>query len=142
MIYRYEPAFFALLQHSVGRERPFPAFSRWANRTLPLLSAVYAAAEAAGFDAEKRRLLKLHLDKRDISMETILGTIAFHATREYPYLLGEKVNDNAIAVFALNLNDRYLMERLVEVDALKGGALGSALAALKAHLDGAPTTPS
>ena len=142
MIYRYTPTFFAALQQSVGRERPFPAFSRWANHTLPLLSAVYAAAEAAGFDAEKRRLVRLHLDKRDISMETILGTIAFHATREYPYLLGEKVNDNAIAVFALNLNDRYLIARLAEVEALKGGALGDALAALKAHLDSAPIVPS
>ncbi len=142
MIYRYQPAFFEALQRAVGREVPFPLFSRWARRTLPLVSAVYAAAAAAGLDEEQRRRVILHIDRRDVSMATILGAIKYHAEREYPYLLGEKVNDNAIAVYALNLNDRYMIQRLAEVEAVSGGALGATLDALRAHLDSVPSTPS
>ncbi len=142
MIYRYKPAFFAALRRAVGRKLPFPVFSRWARRTLPLVSAVFKAADSSGLDEAQRRALKLHIDRRDISMETILSAIRYHAEREYPYLLGEKVADNAIAVYALNLNDRYYLLRLTEVEALNGGALGEALAALRLHLDNAPSTPS
>lgn len=142
MIYRYKPAFFEALQRAIGREQPFPLFSRWARHTLPLINAVYTAADAAGLDEEQRRRLSLRIDRRDISMETILGAIKYHAEREYPYLLGEKVNDNAIAVYALNLNDRYRIVRLTEVEAVSGGALGAALDALHRHLDSVPSTPS
>jgi hypothetical protein len=142
MIYRFKPTFFAAIQQAVGREIPFPLFSRWARKTIPLIAAVYKAADDAGLDATQRRAIVLRIDRRDTSMETILGGIKYHAEREYPYLLGEKVADNAVAVYALNLNDRYRLLRLTELETVATGPLGQALDRLRQHLDSAPSTPS
>ena len=140
MIYRYRPPFFDAFRRALGRPLPYPHLSRWANQTLPLVRAVYAAADAGGLDEASRRALRLHVDKRDVSMETILTTIRYHAAHEYPYLLGEAVEHNVTAVYATNLNDRYLMLRLCEVEALASGELGARLAALRDHLDSVPSS--
>jgi hypothetical protein len=45
-------------------------------------------------------------------MATILGTIRFHAERDYPYLIAHRDQHDHLAMEALNLNDRYLITQL------------------------------
>jgi hypothetical protein len=141
MFYRYQPRFFDAFLRAMTEPppTPYPALMRWARRTRDLVHAVYAAANAQGSHEDERRALILHLDKRDISMETILTTVRYHAAHEYPYLLGQESEQNVLAVQALNLNDRYLVLRLTQSDAARSSPLRDRLAALRDHLDGMPS---
>jgi hypothetical protein len=143
MIYRYRPQFYALFQRAMTRSlhTPYPALSAWARRTRDLVSRVYVAANAAGFDQARRQALILHLDRRNISMETILAVVRYHAAQEYPYLLGQQSQQNILTVEALNLNDRYLVLRLSQDAALQAEPLRARLAALREHLDRMPPAP-
>lgn len=140
MIYRYTPRFFVQLQQAMTQTSrdPFPPLAAWARQTRDLVREVIAAANAAGVDEAHRRMLLLHIDKRDISMETILATVRYHAAQEYPYLLGQQSQQNLLALYATNLNDRYLVLRLSQVEALQVEPVLSRLAALRVHLDNVP----
>jgi hypothetical protein len=139
MIYRYKPQFFEAFKKALERPAPFPLLSAWARKTQVLVRAVYRAADAQGLDVVARKRLLLHLDKRDMSVETMLGTILHHAETEYPYLLGERGRFNQMVIHASNLNDRYFVVQLLRETALASEPLKAALEALRAHLDAIPT---
>lgn len=140
MFYRYQPRFFEAFRRAMTRPRntAYPRLSRWALHTRDLVRAVIGAANSVGLDEAARRTMVLHLDRRDISMETILATVRFHAAEEYPSLLRQTLPHNVLAVYAANLNDRYLVMRLAEDPALQAKPLGQALAALRDHLENVP----
>lgn len=142
MFYRYKPQFYEAFRKALERPEPFPNLSAWARRARALTLAVYRAADEQGLDLEARRAIILHLDKRDISMETILATILHHVQREYPYLLGERGRFNEMVLHASNLNDRYLIHSLAQVEALQQQPLKGRIDALCAHLDNIPSEAS
>jgi hypothetical protein len=139
MIYRYRPQFFEAFKKVLGRPESFPLLSAWARKTRLLVRAVYHTADAQGLDAAARKRLLLHLDKRDMSVETMLGAILHHAETEYPYLMGERGRFNQMVIHASNLNDRYFVVQLLREGALQAAPLKEALEALRAHLDAIPT---
>jgi hypothetical protein len=83
----------------------------WWEQTVKLIGVIERTAQANQVDAAA---LKVHVDKRDLSMATILATVKFHAEREYPYLLANHEQYDQMTIQALNLNDRYLILRLAE----------------------------
>ena len=141
MFYRYQPRFFDAFRRAMTRPQrgAYPELSIWALQTRELLRAVMAAANSAGLDEARRREFILHVDKRDVSMETILTTVRFHAAEEFPYLLRQPLKHNTLAVYAANLNDRYLLMRLAEAEPLQVEPLRQRLAELRNHLDNIPS---
>ncbi len=143
MFYRYKPEFYDAFKQAMTRPAPtaYPRLSAWAAQTRDLIRSIYAAAREQGLDEAARRALLVRIDRRDLSMETILATIRYHASSEYPYLLGEQAAHNVLAVHASNLNDRYLALRLSQSDALQIEPLRSRVGALRDHLDHIPNEP-
>ena len=86
-----------------------PDLVAWWERTLTLVAEIERAAAAQSLDTAT---LKIHADKRDVSMKTILATVKFHAEREYPYLIVQNDQYSPMTLQALNLNDRYLLMQL------------------------------
>lgn len=140
-IRRYARAFVLALRYTIRGEKPpllqvhdqHPDLSAWWAQTIKLISAVEAAAAAAGIDLAA---VKLHIDKRDISMKTILATVRFHAERDYPYLLAHSDQFDAMTLYATNLNDRYLVLQLSNNAPL---SIKPAVDALNTHLASLPS---
>ena len=140
MMKRYIRAFVLALRFTLRGEQPpllqvrerQPELVAWWQRTIQLVSEVERAAAAQGVDGTK---LMIHADKRDVSMKTILATVKYHAEREYPYLIVQNDQYSPMTLQALNLNDRYLIMKLVnEVDT----SLKTVVEALNAHLGDLP----
>lgn len=114
---RYARAFVLALQYTLRGEKPpllkvhdqHPALSAWWARTITLVEAVEQEAAAAGVDSAT---VKLRIDKREMSMKTILAAVRFHAERDYPYLLAHGDQFDTMTLHATNLNDRYLVMQL------------------------------
>ncbi len=143
-IRKYARAFGLALRFTLRGEQPpllrvrtqYPQLAAWWTETIKQVSAVERAADAAGIDAAARAALMVHVDKRDLSMTTILSTIRYHAEHEYPYLLAHSDEFNAVTLQAINLNDRFLAWKLSgAVDA----ALMPPVEALVAQLDALPS---
>lgn len=138
---RYARAFVLALRYTVRGEKPplmkvhdqHPALSAWWARTIVLVEAVEQAAVAAGVDSAS---VKMRIDKREMSMKTILATVRFHAERDYPYLVAHGDQYDAMTLHATNLNDRYLVMQLGNNVPL---SLKPAVAALDTHLESLPT---
>lgn len=146
-IRRYARAFVLALRYTVRGEKPpllqvhdqHPDLSAWWAQTIKLVGAVEAAAAAGGIDPAA---VKLHIDKRDISMKTILATVRFHAERDYPYLVAHSDAFDAMTLHATNLNDRYLVMQLANSTQLGDNAALSikpAVDALNTHLASLPS---
>lgn len=140
-IRRYARAFVLALRYTIRGEKPpllqvhdqHPDLSAWWAQTIKLVSAVEAEAAATGIDPAA---VKLHIDKRDISMKTILATVRFHAERDYPYLLAHSDQFDAMTLHATNLNDRYLVLQLANNAPL---SIKPAVDALNTHLASLPS---
>lgn len=139
---RYARAFVLALQFTLRGEKPpllkvrdqHPALAAWWTQTITFVETVEREAEAAGIDLAA---VKLHIDKRDISMKTILATVRFHAERDYPYLIAHGEKFDAMTLQATNLNDRYLVMQLANnVDTV----IKPSVEALRIHLDNLPST--
>ena len=117
---RYLRAFVLALRFTLRGEQPpllqvrdrQPALVAWWESTLQRVSEIERAAAAQGVDGEK---VIVHADKRDVSMKTILAAVKYHAEREYPYLIVQNDQFSPMTLQALNLNDRYLIMKLVNV---------------------------
>ena len=137
---RYLRAFVLALRFTLRGEQPpllqvrerQPELVAWWECTLQLVGEVERAAAAQGVDGAK---IMIHADKRDVSMNTILATVKYHAEREYPYLIVQNDQYSPMTLQAINLNDRYLIMKLV--NAVDGNLKGS-VEALNAHLGELP----
>jgi hypothetical protein len=135
---RYVRAFMTALRMTMRGEtfKPrYPTLTNWTTRTVVLVDAALSASNANGLDLAARKALMLHIDRRDVSMESILGTVRHHAAAEYPYLLRRDPGHALLAIRASNLNDSYRIERLCEQTS---GPVRTALEVLGQHLNAIP----
>lgn len=142
---RYLRAFFIALAMTLRGQKPpsprHPELSAWAQQSVLLVRAVYAAADRQGLDRAARQRLVLKIDRREISVETILSTVEHHAAREFPSLLTQPGRFNLGAIQASTVNDRYWLSRLQTLPEFQPLALQSALQQLDAHLQAIPALP-
>jgi hypothetical protein len=140
MLRRYARAFWLALNYTLRGEKPpllrvrdqYPVFTAWVDKTVRLTEAIEQAAASAGVDA---KTLTVRVDRRDVSMETILAAVKFHAKREYPSLMVHSDDYSPMTVQATNINDRYLVIQLA--NALQP-PLKEAIEALAEHLAAIP----
>lgn len=110
-----------------------PQIHAWMRQGAAITERVREAAERTGISIEARRALTLHLDKRDISLETALQTVRHHLTAEYPYLLRHYTRFSVMTIQASNLNDQYLITSFAAVETLPT-PVRQALTSLHEHL--------
>ncbi len=143
-IRRYVRAFALALRYTLRGDKPpllkvrdqYPDLAAWWNQTVRLVEAVERQASASHVDPAA---LILHIDRRDISMATILQTIRYHAEREYPHLMANDDPYGALTLQATNFNDRHLVQQLAQnIDA----ALKPSVEALAGHLGNMPNNSS
>jgi hypothetical protein len=139
MLRRYAHAFWLALKYTLRGEKPpllrvrdqYPVITAWVDKTVRLTEEIERAAAPAGVDA---KTFTVRVDRRDVSMETILAAVKFHAKREYPSLMVHSDDFSPMTVQATNINDRYLVIQLANAlqPPLKGAveALAEHLAAL------------
>jgi len=143
---RYVRAFFIAswltLRGEKPEPRPYAPLLAWMEKTDALVKAVFEAADEHGVGKTTREQIKLTIDGRPRSMQTILAGVAYHVTQEYPYLLENFTEHTITAIYASNLNDQYGVMRLNESDAIEAVPVKSALAALNAHLKAIPPSTS
>jgi hypothetical protein len=116
-IRRYARAFVLALRFTLRGEKPpllklreeQPDLAAWWRESVVLVEAIERAAVEHGVDPAT---VKLRVDRRDISMKTILATIRYHAERDYPYLIAHHDEHDQLALQSINLNDRYLVMQL------------------------------
>jgi hypothetical protein len=140
MIARYLRAFVLALKLTLrGRQiaPKHPELDPWAREAARRVDIVYRTANVNGLNEAARKALILHLDGRDISMETILASVWHHTTMEYVKLLLDSTPHTFVAIYASNLNDRYRVAQLR--DAVQPSAVKAALAGLSDHLDSIPS---
>ncbi|MCA9912662.1 MAG: hypothetical protein KC496_04920 [Anaerolineae bacterium] len=136
---RYLRAFFKALQLTIQGKQfqpvdvQYPSLTQWIHEGRQLVNEAYKLAESNGWSEEKRQSLRLTLDRRDISMEVILGSVRHNLTMEYPKLLESRMQYNLTALYALNMNDQYRVAQLAQEEELPKNMLQS-VQALADHL--------
>lgn len=142
---RYGRAFFKALELTLRGEQitqpqsKYPHLDTWIAEGQRRVEAVLKAADANNLDETKRKTIILNLDRRDISMQTILGAIEHNMLREYPMLLQTDIEHNLTALHALNMNDQYRIAQLVELESLPP-AVQSAVQLLLEHIQHVPSS--
>ena len=138
---RYLRAFGSALRLTLRGERPVLSpqaqLSEWMKRSVELADAALAAADAEGLDQEARRKRTLAAEGRRTNMETILMSVRFHALEEFPHLLSNFSQTSIAAIYATNVNDRFLISKLF--DTLEAGALREAVGKIASHLESIPS---
>lgn len=135
---RYIRAFFLALWMTIRGEkivRPYEPLWAWAEKTPQLVQAVYRAADQHHMREDTRKKITLKIEGRDVSIQTILSGIEFHAKQEYPYLLEHLTDHTITAIYASNMNDQFHVRRLLDADLLPEQ---QALATLNEHLASIP----
>ncbi len=104
-----------------------------------LTEQVLKAADQNGLDKNERQSIKLKLDGRQMSIETILATLKFHAAQEYPNLLQYGFNRDILnTIYATNINDQYWMSQIIAANLITNPVIQTAIVQLKTHLDQVP----
>lgn len=143
-IKRYARAFALAIRYTLRGDQPpllkmrqqYPVFSAWMDKTVELVEAVERKASASHIDPSQRIL---HIDRRDISMATILQTIKYHAGREFPFLMAHDDPHGPLTLQATNFNDRYLVQQLAQQIETP---LKESVEALERHLGSMPDSNS
>ncbi len=121
---------------------PVPAspLTIWIKQYLSLVDSVARTANQNGIDQATRKQIKLRLDGRQMSFETALLTLKFHASEEYPSLLRQGIEGRGVqnTLYATNMNDRYWISRMAENPELQKPDVQAALSNLDKHLDSIP----
>ncbi|MEO0562633.1 MAG: hypothetical protein AAF125_10985 [Chloroflexota bacterium] len=118
-MWRYIRAFFKALSMTIRGETPttpaqrmYPRLFTWMEAAKAHIEAVYAAADAAAFGEEARKAIKVKIDGRESSFETLLATVRYHFNEEYPYMLRHLTEHSLTGIYASNINDSYWIETL------------------------------
>jgi hypothetical protein len=134
---RYVRAFWVALRMTLRGEQPPPPpnapLIEWNQRTIVLLDEVSRAAKSAGFDLT---LTTVRIDGRDLTLEKTLAALRYRAATEYPSLLRQPGRHNLTAIYASNMNDRYWLACLLELDTPP--AVKKALGILHKHFEHIP----
>lgn len=141
---RYLRAFTAAVKLTLRGEKPVPSpqslLAEWMKHSAELATAALQAADAQGLDQAARRSRTLTAEGRRTNMETILTTVRFHALAEFPHLLSNFSQNSISAIYATNVNDRFLISKLF--DTLEAGALREAVGKIANHLESIPPLPT
>jgi hypothetical protein len=116
----------------------YPSLEAWITVGLQRVVTVERIADKADIPQDKRKAVKLRLEGRDISMETILTAVHHNLTREYPLLLKTDIEHNLTTLYALNLNDQYRVAQLLNAPDIANTPIQNALYALSEHLKNIP----
>ncbi|MAS36847.1 MAG: hypothetical protein CL610_22775 [Anaerolineaceae bacterium] len=139
MIRRYLRAFFIALKMTLrGETVPPPAHAPlqvWIEQGQARLELVEKLTAQHQIDIND---VIVHIDRRDMSMATILQILRFHLTEEYPLLLRQITQPSLTFLYATNLDDHYRVSRLETADALADTPAQRAVAALAQHLEAIP----
>jgi acetyl esterase/lipase len=137
---RYLRAFASAVKLTLRGQKPVPSaqllLSEWMKRSAELVDAALAAADSEGLDQAARRKRTLTAEGRRTNMEAILASVRFHALEEFPHLLSNFSQTNVSAIYATNVNDRFLISKLF--DALETGSLREAVGKIASHLESIP----
>ncbi len=112
-----------------------PHTQAWLAEASAALAALEEALRTEGVNSSAA---VLHLEGRDTSLRRALDAIRFHVDHEYPALLTRSSQYAIPGIQATNLNDRYVIMRFGQVDALPI-AVRSALRALGEVLSQQPS---
>lgn len=120
-MFRYVRAFFLALKMTLSGEQitlasqsEHPELANWVETSGHLARKALKTCEINGMNQEKRKAITVQADGRTLNMETILQTVLYHATQEYPHLLKYGGDHGLTAIYATNLNDQYYVMRLSE----------------------------
>lgn len=137
---RYPRALFKALRLTLRGEQRGPSpqtlLAEWMKRAVERTDTALVTAAAAGLDQEARRKHTLTIEGRRTNMDTILATVRFHASSEFPHLLLNLSQTNLTAIHATNVNDRFLVAKLCAT--LPSGPLKNAVEKIGAHLEAIP----
>lgn len=140
-VMRYLRALVSAAKLTLRGERLVPSpqslLSEWIKRSAGLVAAALEAAEAEGLDQAARRKRTLTAEGRRTNMETILMAVRFHALEEFPHLLSNFSQTSITAIYATNVNDRFLISKLF--DTLEPGALRETVGKIASHLESIPS---
>lgn len=139
---RYVRAFFLAVKLTLRGEspppRPYEPLRRWLDAVQAQVAATYQAADRHGMDHTARQKIAIRADGRDMSMQVILDTIAYHASDEYPYLLRDFTEHSITAIYASNMNDQFYVACLLSAEALQGSPVLESLSRLAQQLNAIP----
>lgn len=110
----------------------------WTERTAALVTAVFSASDKVGISENKRNDLKVKVDGREISLQTTLKGVAYHAKEEYAYLLKHLTENSLTTIHATNLNDEYALSRFIESGLIYEDSILVMLRNLHNHLKQVP----
>jgi hypothetical protein len=137
-MWRYWRAFWIALRMTLRGERiPAPVqtpLQGWMDETGLRLEAISRAAEQESVDPSQ---VRLHIDRREISMATILQSVAFNRQEAFPRLLRERGGQPMNYIYASNMGDHFRVSRL-EAALPPDSKLQQAVAALAEHLESVP----
>jgi hypothetical protein len=126
---RYIRAFFIALKLTLTGQVPQPRpIEIWVSEARQKLTRIQALADA------ENTAVTVRIDRRDMTMQTILQIIAFHLDEEYPRLLQQP--DGLNYIYATNLDDHFRLTRL-EAE-LPESPLRQAVTDLSDHLQAVP----
>lgn len=113
-------------------------YRRWSERTVALVATVFATSDKHGITIEQRDTIKARIDGRDMSLQTILQAIAYHAKEEYVYLLRHFTDKSLTTIQATNMNDEYALSRFIENTLIENSDIRQSLIYLHNHLKQIP----
>lgn len=113
-------------------------YRRWSERTVALVATVFSISDKNAFSSEKREAIKAKIDGREMSLQTVLQVIHYHAKEEYTYLLKNLTDNSITTIQATNLNDEYALSRFIENTLIENGEIRQGLTHLHNHLKQIP----
>ncbi len=143
---RYIQAFWGALRMTMRGETIKPApppspLAEWVTEYARRIKTLLEAADQNGLDTTARKQIKLRLDGRQMSLDTVLLSLQFHATEEYTSLLRQGINQNILnTIYATNMNDHYWVITLAALPEMQKPFFQTLIKALETHLDSIPKT--
>jgi hypothetical protein len=131
---RYWRAFWTALKMTLRGERLHTPLQDWLQQTAQALATIDQIAQREAIDPAA---VRLRIDRREISMATILQSVEFHRSQAYPRLLRETSHQAMNLIYAANMGDHFRLSRL-EAALPDDSPIRQAVAALGTHLEAIP----
>ncbi|MFZ4826882.1 MAG: hypothetical protein ACOYLB_05970 [Phototrophicaceae bacterium] len=145
---RFFRIFFQALMMTLRGEKPltraqrdYPRLFEWLSVTTDKLRAIEDWFATHPPAQAQRAHLKVKIEGREVTMETILASVRFHLAQEYPYLLKHLTEHTLTGIYAYNMNDAFQVFKLTQADALPT-ELQPLLQDLLNHLQAIPPSTS
>jgi len=131
---RYVRAFFTALRITLAGDAPQPTpLEHWITDAQRQLDALTKLADQHNIEPQQ---VMAEIDRRTMSMATIVDIVRFHLTEEYPIMLRHQTSDSLNYIYATNLDDHFRLTRLEA--ALSTTPLQAAITRLSDHLEAIP----